>query len=75
MKQGQASRSGPGCQKTEPVPQAINPGYAGNIGSHFGNHAECGDFTPRITPEDAGRGYRAPGIGSTSHKGGSQGKY
>ena len=54
---------------------ATNPGFAGNIGSKFGNHAEDGQFTPKITPEDAGRGYRAPGIGSTTHHCGSQGKH
>lgn len=74
MKQGTSHSSNSG-RKSEPSPKAINPGGAGNIGQQFGNHAECGDFTPRITPMDAGRGYRAPGIGTTSHKGGSQGKY
>lgn len=75
MKQGRASFSGPADRKIEPQGHAVNPGYAGNIGSKFGNHAEDGAFTPRITPEDAGRGYRAPGIGTTTHHCGSQGKH
>ena len=73
MKQGTANHTRSGT-KSEPRSTAINPGYAGNIGSHFGNHSMEGDFTPRITPMDAGRGYSAPGIGTTVHKTGSQGK-
>lgn len=75
MKQGRASFTGPADQKQEPISHAVNPGYAGNIGQKFGNHAEDGSFAPRITPEDAGRGYRAPGIGTTTHKNGSQGRH
>lgn len=74
MKQGTSHQSNSG-RKVEPSSKGINPGYADSLGQHFGNHSERGDFTLRITPEDAGRGYRAPGIGTTSHKHGSQGKY
>lgn len=75
MKQGQASVSGSMDRKMEPNSHAVNPGGAANLGLAQGNHAEEGDFTPRITPLYAGRGYQAPAIASTSHKSGSQGKY
>lgn len=75
MMQGRASVSGPADRKVEPTSRAVNPGGAGNIGLAQGNHAEEGDFTPRITPLYAGRGYEAPKIATTSHKCGSQGKY
>lgn len=75
MKQGMASFTGAADRKMEPRSTAINPGSAGNIGLAQGSHAEEGDFTPRITPLNAGRGYQAPAIATTSHKCGSQGKY
>lgn len=74
MKQGTANHSNSG-RKVEPRSTAINPGGVDALGQHFGNHSDRGDFTPRITPMDAGRGYSAPSIGTTTHKGGSQGKY
>lgn len=75
MKQGTAN-SRPGDQKVEPNSTANNPGGADGIGQHMGNHSSNGGtFTPKITSIDAGRGYSAPAIGSTSHKCGSQGKY
>lgn len=75
MIQGRASVSGPADRKVEPRSKAINPGGAGNIGLAQGNHVEDGTFTPRITPLDAGRGYLAPAIRTTSSKSGSQGKF
>lgn len=75
MKQNVPSTVTRGDTKQEPQSTAINPGGVGNLGSHFGNHADCGDFRPRITPMDAGRGYSAPAIRSTSHKSGSQGEH
>lgn len=74
MKQGKATTYG-NDSKTEPRSMAINPGYAGGLGSQFGNHADGKDFAAKITPMDAGRGYSAPGIGVTSHPCGSQGKH
>lgn len=74
MKQGRATTTG-NDSKTEPRSMAINPGYAGNIGLAQGNHAEEGDFRPNITPMNAGRGYSAPGIATTTHPCGSQGKH
>lgn len=75
MKQGTGNVRN-GQRKSEPRSMAVNPGYADSLGQHFGNHdMEEGTFTPRITPMDAGRGYSAPGIASTTHKRGSQGRY
>lgn len=75
MKQGRASVSGPADRKQEPITHAVNPSGVGNIGLAQGSHAEEGDFTPRITPLYAGRGFEAPAIRTTSHKSGSQGKF
>ena len=77
MKQGRADRSGPGSQKVEPTPQGVNPGAVSYLGNKLGNHTMEGDASPDggATPCDAGRGYRAPGIGSKTHRGGSQGNY
>lgn len=74
MKQG-TSNSMRGDQKIEPRSTAVNPGGAGNIGLAQGSHADGEDFTPRITPLYAGRGYEAPAIRTTLHKSGSQGKF
>lgn len=73
--QGRADRSGPGAQKIEPRSQGINPGGVSQIGTSIGDHSEKGDTNYRGESVDAGRGYRAPGIGSKTHKGGSQGSY
>lgn len=74
MKQGMAS-SHVTDKKTEPTSRAVNPGGAGNIGLAQGDHADCGDLNPRMTPLYAGRGYEAPAIRIVSHKSGSQGKF
>lgn len=76
MKQGKASISGSYDQKVEPSPKPINPGYTSYIGTKLGNHAtEEGSNNVNYTPESSGRGYMAPGIGTTRHKSGSQGKH
>lgn len=76
MKQGRADHSGRSGAYREPRSTAINPGGVNNLGLVQGNHAsDGGTFRPRITPMDAGRGYSAPGVRSTSRKGGSQGRY
>ena len=76
MKQGRASTSGPHDQKVEPSSKAINPGAVSYIGNKLGNHAtEDGSGHTNYTKMDAGRGYRAPEIGSTTHKNGSQGRH
>lgn len=74
-KQGRADIKGPYDQKVEPNPKAVNPGAVSYLGNKLGSHSDKGDGTPNYTPWDAGRGYRAPGIGTTTHGKGSQGKY
>lgn len=74
MKQGTRHSSMMG-RKMEPNSRAVNPGGAGNIGLAQGDHADGCDFTPRITPLYAGRGFEAPAIATTTHKSGSQGKF
>ena len=75
MTQGRADRSGPADHKIEPISTAINPAAAANLGIAKGDHADGRDLHTTITPMDAGRGYRAPGIGTTTHHSGSQGKH
>lgn len=75
-KQGRADTKGPHDRKVEPSPRAINPGATSYIGTSLGDHVtEKGTIKTNFTPMDAGRGYRAPGIGATTHKSGSQGKH
>lgn len=74
MKQGQATNSTPD-RKTEPRSVAVCPAGVANLGLAQGDHADCGDFTPRMTPLYEGRGYAAPDIRATTNKSGSQGKY
>jgi hypothetical protein len=75
MKQGRATISGRLDGKVDPSAKAINPGAVANLGTMQGNHADAGDMPFKSTPMDAGRGYSAPGIASTTHKCGSQGKH
>lgn len=76
MKQGQANSSRMGSTKREPSSQAVNPAYPGQLGAHFGNHADEGD-TPRTGAVQMyeGRGLEAPMVGETIHPCGSQGKH
>lgn len=65
MKQGQATRDGPGGAKREPISHAHSPEYVGQIGIQ----------TPFTKASDSGRGFTAPApVGRTSHPCGSQGK-
>ena len=76
MKQGRASHSGSGATKVEPRPQAMNPAGVAQIGIMLGNHVTDGG--PASNPAvsiHAGRGLKAPMVGSTSHHCGSQGKH
>jgi hypothetical protein len=78
MKQGRADSSGPRDQKVEPTSRGVNPGAVSYLGAKLGNHVMDDGVVGNsggATPWDAGRGYRAPGIGSKSHKNGSQGSY
>lgn len=74
-KQGRADSSGPRDQKTEPRGTYKDPAGVSQIGTAIGNHTERGDTNYHGEPMNAGRGYRAPGIGTTTHKSGSQGKH
>lgn len=66
MKQGSGNNTASG-QKTEPIPHAINPGGAAQLGTIV---------IQNPTPLDGGRGYSAPKNKSESSSNcGSQGKY
>lgn len=66
MKQGTARPVAAG--KTEPRSQGINPAYTDQLGNHVG--------PPRaVEPMYEGRGLKAPMVGQTTHKGGSQGRH
>lgn len=67
MKQGKASSSGMGSTKTEPKSRAVNPGAAASIGIQ--------EVRTRSEPLYEGRGLKAPMVGQTNHKSGSQGKH
>lgn len=75
MKQGRADISGPRDQKIEPRSQGINPGGVSQMGTAIGNHSDRGTSSYSGESMNAGRGFRAPGIGTTTHKSGSQGKH
>jgi hypothetical protein len=76
MKQGRASRDVTESRKVEPRAHAVGKAYGGQLGSHYGNHADEGDTrrTAAVTMYE-GRGYEAPKAGRTIHHGGSQGKH
>jgi hypothetical protein len=76
MRQGRASRSGPGNRKIEPRPHAIHPGGVAQLGEHTGNHTtEHGATGYRGEEMHKGRGFKAPhDAGRTIHRGGSQGR-
>lgn len=74
MKQGRASVSGIASTKVEPRSRAVNPAYAGTIGTMLGNHADEGDLRPKVPQMYEDRGLSAPMVGCTTHKAGSQGK-
>ena len=75
MRQGRATIVGRLDGKVEPRSTAVSPAAVSQIGTSLGNHAQEGDLNPQYPSVDAGRGYRAPGIGATTHGKGSQGKY
>lgn len=68
MKQGQATHNTSGGTKVEPRPHAINPAAVGNMGIMQGSGAQR-------EPMILGQGLKAPMVGATTHKNGSQGKY
>ncbi len=66
MKQGSGHSTDSG-RKSEPVPHAINPGGAAQLGVAV---------VKNPTPLEAGRGFTAPQpVATTIHPGGSQGKH
>lgn len=67
MKQGQASSSGPGSTKREPIAHAVNPAAVADMGIQ--------QVRSTSLPLYEGRGLEAPMQGSTNHKSGSQGRY
>ena len=67
MKQGNATHSGSGQTKIEPISKAVNPGAVSRMGIHPSPAA------PKQMYE--GRGLKAPMVGTTSHPRGSQGHH
>lgn len=67
MKQGQASTSGMGSTKREPIAHAVSVPAVSEIGVHQVRHTSI--------PIYEGRGLEAPMQGTTSHPTGSQGKH
>jgi hypothetical protein len=67
MKQGQASHSGTSSTKVEPKSKAVNPEAVADIGLQKVRY--------KSTPMYEGRGLKAPMVGTSSHKCGSQGKH
>lgn len=68
MKQGQATSSKMGSTKTEPVSKAVDVGGVSQLGNHVGRMAA-------VEPLYEGRGLKAPMVGETTHRSGSQGKH
>ena len=78
MKQGMASRSGPGGRKIEPRGPNYTPGVVSQIGESLGNHATdtIKNLHGSSAPMYEGRHDNlAPKMGVTVHHGGSQGKH
>jgi hypothetical protein len=67
MKQGQASSSGMGSTKREPIAHAVNPAAVSEIGVH--------QVRATSLPLYEGRGLEAPMQATTVHESGSQGKH
>lgn len=68
MKQGRATTSMVGSTKTEPKSNAVNPGAVSRMGNMVGPGTKSESLYE-------GRGLKAPMVGSTAHKAGSQGKH
>lgn len=67
MKQGRATTSSVGSTKVEPTSHAVNPSYAAELG--------IDESRTRSISMYEGRGLKAPMVGETTHKSGSQGKH
>lgn len=68
MKQGQATTSGMGSTKREPIAHAVSVPAVANIGN-----AQI--YGSTSVPIYAGRDLEAPMVGTDIHETGSQGKY
>ena len=68
MKQGRASRDVREGTKVEPTPHAVSVGAVARIGQAQYPGAKTG-------PLYEGRGLKAPMVGQTNHKSGSQGRH
>lgn len=68
MKQGRASSSLMSSTKTEPISKAISPGAVSRLGTMQGPGTV-------MKPMISGPGLKAPMVGQTNHKAGSQGKH
>ena len=69
MKQGRATHSSMASTKVEPVSKAVNPAAVADIG--VSQHYAKGNGP---IPLYEGRGLKAPMVGTTTHKAGSQHK-
>jgi hypothetical protein len=78
MKQGRATHSSMGSTKVEPNSRGVSPCSVAQIGIMQGNHVSDGE--PQNQPYHSkplyeGRGLKAPMVGETSHRSGSQGRH
>lgn len=74
-KQGRATHSNVASTKVEPVSRAVPPAYPADLGIMKGNHSEKGTVNVTKVPMYEGRGLKAPMVGTTAHKSGSQGRH
>jgi len=77
VKQGSATTSRGGSTKVEPMSRAVSPAAVDQMGNMLGNHAtdqKGGSLHGGTVPLYQGRGLEAPMVGTTIHKGGSQGR-
>lgn len=76
MKQGRASHDVRAGTKVEPRSRAISPAWTNEMGVSYGTHITDGRETSGgQSPMSTGPGLRAPMVGHTTKKGGSQGRY
>lgn len=78
MKQGRATTSSTGSTKVEPNSKGVNVTGVAQLGIMQGNHISDCDAPNqkyRSEPLYEGRGLKAPMVGETSHRSGSQGRH
>jgi len=76
MGQGPIKNSNAG-RKVEPKPTGMNPGWVAQLGEAQGTHTmdDPNSVFGAFEKMHKDRGYKAPGIDSTCHHSGSQGKH